>query len=25
VRLPLLPLTADKKAEIEQLMANIRN
>jgi dihydrodipicolinate synthase/N-acetylneuraminate lyase len=25
VRLPLLPLTAEKKAEIEQLMANIRN
>jgi 4-hydroxy-2-oxoglutarate aldolase len=25
VRLPLLPLTADKKTEIEQLMANIRN
>ena len=25
VRLPLLPLTADKKAEIEQLMAKIRN
>jgi 4-hydroxy-2-oxoglutarate aldolase len=25
VRLPLLPLTADRKAEIEQLMANIRN
>lgn len=25
VRLPLLPLTADKKSEIEQLMANIRN
>ena len=24
-RLPLLPLTADKKAEIEQLLANIRN
>ena len=25
VRLPLLPLTADKKAEIEQLLENIRN
>jgi len=25
VRLPLLPLTADAKAEIEQLLANIRN
>jgi len=25
VRLPLLPITADLKAEIEQLMANIRN
>ena len=25
VRLPLLPLTADKKAEVEQLLANIRN
>ena len=24
-RLPLLPLTADKKAEIEQLLENIRN
>ena len=24
-RLPLLPLTADKKAEVEQLLANIRN
>ena len=25
VRLPLLPLTADKKAEVEQLLENIRN
>ena len=25
VRLPLLPLTAEKKSEIEQLLANIRN
>lgn len=25
VRLPLLPLTADKKAEVEQLLANTRN
>jgi dihydrodipicolinate synthase/N-acetylneuraminate lyase len=25
VRLPLLPLTADLKAEVEQLLANIRN
>ena len=25
VRLPLLPLTADRKAEVEQLMADIRN
>jgi hypothetical protein len=25
VRLPLLPLTADLKAEVEQLMADIRN
>ena len=25
VRLPLLPLTADKKSEIEQLLENIRN
>jgi dihydrodipicolinate synthase/N-acetylneuraminate lyase len=25
VRLPLLPLTADKKAEVEQLLASIRN
>ena len=24
-RLPLLPLTADKKAEVEQLLENIRN
>ena len=24
-RLPLLPLTADKKAEVEQLLARIRN
>lgn len=24
-RLPLLPLTADKKAEVEQLLQNIRN
>ena len=24
-RLPLLPLTADLKAEVEQLMADIRN
>jgi dihydrodipicolinate synthase/N-acetylneuraminate lyase len=24
-RLPLLPLTADQKAEVEQLLANIRN
>jgi hypothetical protein len=25
VRLPLLPLTADLRAEVEQLMADIRN
>ena len=25
VRLPLLPLTADKKAEVEQLLENVRN
>jgi len=25
VRLPLLPLTADKKAKVEQLLENIRN
>jgi len=25
VRLPLLPLTADLKAEVEHLMADIRN
>ena len=25
LRLPLLPLTADKKAEVEQLLENIRN
>lgn len=24
-RLPVLPLTADKKAEVEQLLENIRN
>jgi dihydrodipicolinate synthase/N-acetylneuraminate lyase len=24
-RLPILPLTAEQKAEVEQLMANIKN